>query len=386
LAPFVDGYRTMLEARGYTPGTVRNMLQVLGHLGRWMQTESVDLSELNATRLAEFRAFRGERWRRSVDRAGLRGLVGYLVEQGVAPRQPDAVPDALDELIAQYRSWLADERGLEATTILRYARTARIFLAQRDAGARVEDLTGAQVHRFLVAEARRCSVGAAKGRVAELRALLRFLFATGRILVQLGAAVPPVAGWHDTGLTPTLSADAVTALLASCDQATPMGVRDYVILLLLARMGLRSIEVVRLRLEDVHWRAGEITVRGKARRLDRMPLPHEVGAALSSYVTGARPQSVDREVFLSCRAPLRPLPAAAIGDIVQRACRHSGTPVVGAHRLRHALATSMVAAGVPIADISQVLRHRDLATTALYAKVDVAALRLVAKPWPGSAA
>ncbi|MCB0912583.1 MAG: tyrosine-type recombinase/integrase [Propionibacteriaceae bacterium] len=292
---------------------------------------------------------------------------------------------AVDELLNSYRLWLVEERGLAETTIVRYLRTARIFLGRRDPAAAVGDVDGAEVNRFLLAEVRRCSVGAAKGRVAELRALLRFLFATGRISVQLGAAVPPVAGWRDTGLVPRLSPDAVQGLLDSCDRATPMGVRDHAILVLLARLGLRSIEIARLTLDDVHWRQGELTVRGKGGGVNRMPLPPEAGQALAAYLTtGARPTSEFRQVFLTCRAPLRPIPAAAVGDIVRHACRVAGLPEVGAHRLRHALATAMVARGVPITAISQVLRHRDLATTALYAKVDLDALRTVAKPWPGT--
>jgi site-specific recombinase XerD len=384
MAPFVEGYRSDLEARGYSPGTARNMLQVLGQIGRWMEATSLDFSRLDAQRMEEFFAYRAAGWRRRAEPAIVRSILDYLAREGALSPLGGPEPGPSDDLLASYRDWLVEERGLAQTTVIRYVRTSRIFLDQRETGADLAGLDGVEVNRFLLAEARRCSVGAAKGRVAELRSLLRFLFVTGRIPRALGAAVPPVAGWHDVGLTPRLSADEVGALLDSCDRTSAMGVRDFAILSLLARLGLRSIEVVRLRLEDVHWRLGEVTVRGKGRRLDRMPLPAQVGQALSAYLTGARPVSAERQVFLSCRAPVRPLPAAAIGDIVQRACRLSGLQEVGAHRLRHALATTMVAQGVPLADISQVLRHRDLATTARYAKVDVEALRLLAKPWPGS--
>ncbi len=385
LAPFVEGFGSALVSRGYTPGSVRNMLKVLGQLGRWLDATGIELSVLDTARVDAFCEYRRAGWRRPVERRSAQLVVEYLVEQGVAPRPPCPTPSALEELLEAFRVWMVEERGLAEPTIVRYLRTARIFLGQRDSSAAVSDLNGAEVNRFLLGEARRCSVGAAKGRVAELRALLRFLFATGRIPVQLGSAVPPVAGWRDTGLVPRLSPDAVQELLDSCDRTTPMGIRDHAILVLLARLGLRSIEIARLTLDDVHWRQGELTVRGKGGGVNRMPLPPEVGQALAAYLAGARPALECRHVFLTCRAPLRPVPAAAVGDIVRHACRVAGLPEVGPHRLRHALATAMVARGVSITAISQVLRHRDLATTALYAKVDLDALRVVAKPWPGSA-
>jgi len=196
--------------------------------------------------------------------------------------------------------------------------------------------------------------------------------------------VPPVAGWHDTGIPPSLPAETIQALLDSCDRSTTTGTRDFAIVLLLARLALRSIEIARLQLEDVYWRVGEITVRGKARRLDRLPLPSEVGEALAAYLSNARPVSELRQLFLTCRAPRRGITAWAVHDVVQAACLRAGVPAVGPHRLRHAVATGMVAHGVALSDISQVLRHRDLATTATYAKIDLASLRAVARPWPGT--
>lgn len=361
------------------------MLKVLGQMGRWLAATGIELSELDPAQVDAFCEYRRAGWRRPVERRSAQLVLEYLIGQGVVPRPARPAPNTLEELLEAFRDWMVEERGLAEPTIVRYLRTARIFLGQRDTGAAVSDLDGAEVNRFLLAEARRCNVGAAKGRVAELRALLRFLFATGRIPVQLGSAVPPVAGWRDTGLVPRLSPDAVQGLLDSCDRTTPMGVRDHAILVLLARLGLRSIEIARLTLDDVHWRQGELTVRGKGGGVTRMPLLSEVGQALAAYLAGSRPTSESWQVFLTCRAPLRPIPAAAVGDIVRHACRVAGLSEVGAHRLRHALATAMVARGVPITAISQVLRHRDLATTALYAKVDLDALRMVAKPWPGTA-
>lgn len=201
--------------------------------------------------------------------------------------------------------------------------------------------------------------------------------------LSLADAVPAVAGWREVPVPPPMATADITALLHSCDRETATGCRDFAILTLLARLGLRSIEIARLRLGDVDWRAGEVVVRGKAHRQDRLPLPDDVGQALVGYLTGGRGPSPDRQLFLTCRAPRGPIRADNVGDLVERACHRAGLAVVGPHRLRHALAARLLHEGAGLAAISQVLRHQDLATTALYAKVDLHSLRQVAQPWPG---
>jgi integrase len=194
------------------------------------------------------------------------------------------VPDSpIEQLVAEYRTWLVVDRGLAAATVLRYENLARRFLGQQPAaedGQVAVDLTAADVVGFLLRESERVSVGAVKGRVAELRSLLRFLHLKGFTPTALASAVPPAAGWHDTGIPVGLSATEVQRLLDGCDQTSPTGIRNFAILMLVARLGLRSIEVARLELGDIDWRAGEIQVAGKARRRDRLPLPHDVGQAL----------------------------------------------------------------------------------------------------------
>jgi site-specific recombinase XerD len=387
LGPHVDGYRSFLLAWGYTPETVRAQLKVVGQLGRWMTARTLTPADLNVAVIDRFLVDRrADHFRQVPHRRGLLLLVDHLVGEGVTP--VDEPPTtALDALVEDYRQWLFHDRGLSATTVLRYENTARRFLRQHVATgdvAQIADLTGVTVNAFLLAESRRCSVGAAKGRVAELRSLLRFLHVRGRVPLPLGTAIPPVAGWHNTGIPPTLPAEVIGQLLDSCDRSSPTGSRDFAMLMLVARLGLRSIEVARLQLDDVDWRHGEVIVRGKARRRDRLPLPVDVGQAVAAYLADARPPISPRGLFVTCRAPRRPIRADLVGDVVERACRRRGIPTVGPHRLRHALATEMLASGVALTDISQVLRHRDLATTAIYAKVDFASLRAVARPWPGA--
>jgi site-specific recombinase XerD len=389
LGAWVETYRSGLMRAGYTPGSVRGKLKELGHLGRWMSSRGLEVGDLDESRVEEFLADRRAGGHRRVPGLGsFVLLLEVLREQGVITDVEAPPPTPLDGLIARYRSSLVKDRGLAPATVLRYENLARRFLVDRSGDGSdvdVAGLTGSDVTVFLLAECARLSVGSAKGRVTELRSLLRFFYVEGLTPLALAAAVPPVAGWRDTGLPSSLAAADVEELLESCDRSRPAGIRDFAILMLVARLGLRSAEVARLELDDVDWRVGEIVVRGKARRRDRLPLPVDVGEALAAYLSGGRPDRAGRQVFLTDRAPHRPIRPDLVSDAVRRACRRTGLSPVGAHRLRHALATTMLRNGAALVEISQVLRHRDLATTAIYAKVDVDSLRHVAQPWPGGA-
>jgi site-specific recombinase XerD len=386
----VEGFHRYLQGLGYTPGTIQNQMTLFGHVGRWMETRGLSPQDLTAAVIDEFVAEARQQGRlHRADRRTAFQVLEHLAEQGVV-RAPSADPaTSLERFLDEYRGWMLHERGLAETTVQRYENTARRFLVLR-AVADFDPavcVTSAEVNTFLLAECARCSVGAAKGRVAELRSLLRYLFVRELTATALAAAVPPVAGWHNTGIPPNLSAEDVQAMLDSCDRGRPNGIRDHAILTLVARLGLRSIEVSRMELDDVNWRTGEITIRGKARRIDTMPLPVEVGEALAGYLADARPSGDpgQRRLFLTGRAPRSPIHADLVSDVARRACLRAGLAPVGAHRLRHALARQMVAEGVVLTDISQVLRHRDLATTAIYAKVDLDSLRMVARPWAAPA-
>ena len=389
LGPQVQNYRVWLLDRGYTPGTVRGMLKDLGQVGRWLAMEGLGVAEFDEDRIAEFRTFRRESGHRHV--AGPRALLPllrFLREIGATPpASPSTAP--LDVLMGRYRVWMVEERGLAATTVLRYERTARRFLAEQASGPgglAPESLTGADVNAFLLRECARVSAGSAKGRVAELRSVLRFLYLQGITPMRLGQAVPPVGGWRFAALPPTtISTEEVQQLLDSCDRGTLRGRRDFAMMTLIARLGLRSIEVARLTLDDVDWRAGELVIRGKADRLDRLPLPTDVGKALVAYLPGRPAIPESRQVFLTLRAPRGPIRADLVNDVVERACLRAGIERVGPHRLRHALARELLRRGAGLRAIGQVLRQQDLATTALYAKVDLDTLRQVAQPWPGSA-
>jgi len=388
MGPYVEGYREWLTQRGYTSSTVRQMLKDLGQVGLWMSREALTTSQLDEDRMLAFTVTsQANGRRRRLGQRAMMPLLTFLRELGVTPpARPSSTP--LTALLGEYRRWMSQERGLAPTTVLRYENTARRFLQEQaviDGVLEPAQLTGVDVNAFLLRECGRVSAGSAKGRVAELRSVLRFLYLRDLTPFRLGTAVPPVGGWRLASLPPpSMSVAEVQKLLDSCDRTTDVGVRDFAIMTLVARLGLRSVEVARLELQDVDWRAGELIVRGKGRREDRLPLPTEVGEALVAYLAWDRTPALARRLFLTCRAPRGPIRAGLVNDVVERSCLRAGLPRVGPHRLRHALAAELLRQGAGLLAISQVLRHRDLATTALYAKVDLVTLRLVAQPWPGA--
>lgn len=389
LVPFAEGFRRELLGVGHRPGVVKHYLVLMGQLNRWLVGQGGEVEELTPQVAEEFLASRRARGQRRVPTlASLVPLLEYLKKHGVVRVEQPRPPTAREELLASYHDHLVQDRGLAPTTVLRYERFARRFLAQRAArtGTEVgtENLISPEISAFMLEASSGLVVESAKREAADLRALLRYLYLRGVVETDLGTAMPPVATWRGTRLPSTMSAAQVDALLEGCDRSTDSGRRDYAVLALLARLGLRSGEVAALQLGDVDWRAGEITVRGKARRQDRLPLPVEVGEALADYLRRSRPRSEYRQVILTLYAPFRPIQPCSITNIVYRACRRAAVAPVGGHRLRHALATEMLRQGGNLKEIAQVLRQSDLGTTSGYAKVDRIALHAVARAWPGA--
>ena len=386
LAVFADEFRAELERLGYTPSSREFKLAEVAKLSAWLESRGLGAGDICPARIEEFLSDLAVWPGRTPTLVAMRPLLAWLGRLGLAGNDPPPAPGPLDELMECYRHWMVTDRQLAARTIRRYEQGARLFLqvrARQGGGpAGAEGLSEQAVTAFLLAEASRgLSAKSLQGRVAELRSLLRFLYLQGMITAPLGEGVPPVPGWKDTGVPRRLAAAEVQALLDSCDQATASGKRDLAILLLLARMGLRAAEVAGVELEDFDWRAGELVVRGKAGHCDRMPLPAEVGEAVAAYLLQARPRAESRTVFLTLRPPPRPMGRTTVSQVVWRQCRIAGVEPVRAHRLRHALATELLSRGVRLPEIAQVLRQRDLGTTAIYAKVDYPALRELALPW-----
>jgi integrase/recombinase XerD len=390
LAELASGFADELDRLGYTELSARNQVRVLAHLSRWMEAQGLVPVQLTRVRLEQFLAARREAgytcW---LSERGLRPLVTYLVGVGAMPEPEVVTVDSpVERLLDAYGRHLLTERGITTTTIARYRSEVRPFLEQRVRGDRLElgGLKSADVTRFVLRACRGQEVGSAKYLVTALRSLLRYLHVEGKA-PDLVAAVPGVAGWRGGHLPRGLEPQQVTRMLAACDRDTAAGRRDYAMLMLLARLGLRAGEVAALGLDDIDWRHGELIIRGKGDRQERLPLPADVGEAVSAYLWQRRPRVESRRLFLSVRAPFGGLTGHAVGAVVSYACDRAGMARFGAHRLRHTVATELLRAGAGVLDVGQILRHRSLSTTAIYAKVDRTALRELARPWPaGSAA
>jgi len=391
LEPYAEGLRGELERLGYTPLSAAGHVRLVAHLSRWMIQEDLSVSALTPTTVdAYFAERRAAGYSNSLTARSVRPLVDYLQQLGVvAAPGPAAAIGPYEQLLGRYLDYLLTERGLAASTVELNVRMVRPFLAHQlraDDGERdLHRLSAGEVGAFVVDQSRKRprSVGRL---VTALRSLLKFLHVDGIIDRPLAMAVPSVASSSLSGLPKALGSDQVAALLTACDRNTSTGRRDLAILTLLVRLGLRAGEVAALALDDIDWRCGEITVRGKANRYDRLPLPADVGQAIVDYLRHGRPATAHgRTVFVWAQAPHRALSSTAVTTIVANAGRRAGLGLIGAHRLRHTAATAMLDAGGSLTEIGQVLRHRRVLTTAIYAKVDRHALRLVARPWPGDA-
>ncbi|MHB8312794.1 MAG: tyrosine-type recombinase/integrase [Candidatus Dormibacteria bacterium] len=385
LAPFADPYRLRLEESGYTPLTIVNQLRQVTHLSRWMQASHLAPTDLTAVQIEEFlRPRRVAKGSRACSSRGLLPMLEVLTEQGLLLRDsPSISPHSTHEAtLAQFRTYLLAERGLAACTTDAYVARARQFLDRHADDADLTLLTVGDVTGAVRREAMRVSIGSTQYFVASLRAFLRFCFLEGLVGTDLSAAALAVTGRRGSLLPKGITGADAAALLRACDRRHPDGRRNYAVILLLLRLGLRASEAAGLTLDDINWRAGEILVRGKGRREDRLPLPADVGEAIGAYLRRGRPSTTQRVLFLRAIAPLGPLGRGGVSDIVRRACRRAGVPPVGAHCLRHTLACALVAADVPLPQIGELLRHRGITSTAIYARVDRDALRSLAQAWP----
>jgi site-specific recombinase XerD len=378
-----------LVVLGYAQATIRSQLQLVAAFDRWMARRQIAIADLDERVVDAFLDKPRCRRRRQRGSASTLGrLLAHLRAQG-AILSPTLVLDDSPraQLERRYQHYLRTERGLSNTTVQTYLAFLRQFVTEQLGEAvSARTLSASDVSAFVRRHAHAASPGRAKMMVTALRALFRFLFHTGELDVDLSGAVPTVPDWRLASIPRSLAAQEVERLLTACDLQTGTGRRDHAILRLLARLGLRAGEVVALELDDIHWRLGEITIRGKkGLRHDRFPLSADVGTALATYLRRDRPPSPVRRVFLCMRAPRRSFGGpGAVTTIVRRALRRADLdpPVRGAHLLRHSLAMQMLRHGASFAEIGEVLRHRAASSTEIYAKVDLDRLRAVVQPWP----
>jgi site-specific recombinase XerD len=390
LASHAAGFGEELRHLGYSEAGARSHLVLLGDLSSWLEDEGLAPAVLTAGQMARFLRARRERGHRELfTAAGAAPLLKYLTGLGFVPVHSHPVltgPDGV--LLERYREYLSSQRGLTGPEVARNVSVASLF-ARSVAGSAEAGwaaVSAADVTRFVVAECSARSRPSACKLLSCLRSFLRFIYLDGHTAVALWRAVPPAATWSASSLPRWVAAEQVAALLASCDRRSAAGRRDFAILVLLSRLGLRAGEVAAMQLSDIDWRAGEMVVHGKGRREEKLPLPHDAGEALADYLQHGRPRTADRSVFVRLRAPQRGLTPQGVSSVVCLASERAGLGPVGAHRLRHTAATGMLRAGASLAEVGQVLRQRSPGVTAIYAKVDHKSLRTLARPWPGGAA
>jgi site-specific recombinase XerD len=387
LSAYAEGFRQHLLDRGYTEGSAARLIHLMAHVSRWLDVAGLSPNELTSHRVAVFVASRRAEgyvgWRSG---RAVAPMLGYLRDLGIVP---DVESEArwFDELVRRYESYLVHERGASAATRRAYLGVAVRFLGAVPLASEEElsSLTALAVSSFVTGECSRRSPGSASSTTTGMRAFLRFLFLDGTTPVLLSPAVPSPAVWGLAGLPGSVPSSQAAGLLAACDRQGVAGRRDFAMLKLLIRLGLRAGEVADLQFEDIDWHHGEVQIRGKSHRSERLPLPADVGEAIVAWLQDGRPSGGSgRAVFTRLRAPHGPLNAGSVGAVVRRACDRAGYPRLGPHRLRHTAATELLRAGADLNEIGRVLRHRRLRTTALYAKVDIAALSQLAQPWPGA--
>jgi site-specific recombinase XerD len=391
LAPHIDGFVESLLHEGYRLESVKKKYDLTIDLNRWMERRKLPLARLDEEKLTQFRISRQRRCKlqqRDMWTAGQ--LLRYLRDLGCISTPLGRIDlTSLGQLTQDFERYLSSERGLSRSTLVAYSPIARQFLRDRfgKKAVRVKALRPHDIHCFIIRHLKAGRRVQAKKTVSALRSFLRFLRQRNKITIDLAAAVPGVADRRLSHLPRSLPRNQINQLLASCDRTTPSGQRDYAILLLMARLGLRAGEVVKMTLDDLDWTCAEIVVHGKCQHEARLPLPTDVGAALVNYLRYVRPDSSTRRVFIRTRAPRRGLKASAINPVVRGALRRAGLnpEFKGSHLLRHSLATNLQRRGATLTEIGQLLRHNDLTTTQIYAKVDIAALRTIALPWPRGA-
>ena len=392
LVPHLDAFARSLDEQGFKKRIIRRQIRVAANFSKWLQAEDVAAQEVTDEHVEHF--FDGPARQRSVrrgDLATLRRLMGLLGQLGVIrPLAEHNEPTPIQQAVGAFAAYLREERALSDKTLIQYCPFIERLLSECFGQGPVEftALRAGDVIGFVTQQAAHLSPARAKAATTALRSFFRYLRYCGDIQLDLAAAVPTVPNWSLTGIPRAIAPDHLQAVLAHCPRDTPVGRRDYAILLLLARLGLRAGEIVSLTLDSIDWEAGSIAVAGKGNQDASLPLPVEVGEAIADYLRHGRPVSSTRALFLRVCAPIRGLGAQqTVGTIVGAALKRAGidTRHRGTHQFRHALATDMLRHGATLTEIGSVLRHRHAKTTSLYAKVDFAALRPLSLPWPGGA-
>ena len=393
LAAHIGSFARSVSEQGYAADSIHRQVLLAACFSRWLKQKGVALRRITSDHPARYLRYRARHVRPCRgDAAALRHLIDFLRREEVIPTEKLSAQrlTAAERCAQEYEQYLREARALARATIVNYVPFIRGFLKDRfgDEQVALSRLCARDVVKFVQRQAPRLHRKRAKLMTSALRSFLQYARYRGEVTLDLAAAVPVVANWSMPSIPRAIAADQVRQLLASIDRRTAMGRRDYAILLLLARLGLRSSEVALLELDDIDWNAGRLSVRGKGGQRSELPLPTEVGQAIATYLRRGRPHSICRRVFLRAKAPIRGFQGASgVGSIVRHSLQRAGidAPTHGAHQFRHGLATEMLRRGASLGEIGELLGHRSPETTTIYTKVDLKALRTLALPWPGGA-
>lgn len=385
IVPFVE----WLGDRGYGLVSVRNQVLMAAGFSKWLGQKGIELSDIAGDHPGRYLLDRAQQPKLGDD-AALRHLLDFLRSKNAIADEIKAEhsPSPIAKHVLAYETYLQDARALSRQTIINYRPIVQDFLDYRfgDGEVSLAQLRAVDVTEFVQQKVSRLNMRRAKIMTAALRSFLSYARYRGDITLDLAAAVPIVANWSLWSIPRAIGRDEVTRLLASIDRDTLIGCRNYAMILALARLGLRSSEVVSLELGDIDWVAGRIRVRGKNGQRHDLPLPADVGEAIADYLRKSRPRNAGRRVFLRDKAPICGFKGpSGLGSIVRRSLKRAGieSPTTGTHQFRHGLASEMLCGGASLGEIGEVLGHRHVQTTAIYAKVDLNALRTLALPWPG---
>lgn len=391
LAAHIVLFAKSVSEQGYCLYSLRRQVRIAACFSRWLKQKGVGVRSIcsdHPVRYLRYRARHVQLW--PGDAAALGHLIGFLRREGVIPAEKISARrlSSVERYAEGYEQYLREARALATATIVNYVPFIREFLEDRFGHGRVRlsRLCAGDVVRFVQRLATRLHLKRAKLMTTALRSFLRYARYCGEVTLDLAAAVPVVANWSMTSIPRAIAVDQVRQLLLSIDRRTAIGRRDYAILLLLARLGLRSGEVAFLELDDIDWNAGQLSVHGKTGQRSALPLPAEVGKAIAAYLRRGRPNSTSRRVFLRAKAPICGFRGpCGVGCIVRHSLQRAGihAPTTGAHQFRHGLATEMLRQGASLGEIGELLGHRHPQTTKIYTKVDLKALRTLALPWPG---
>lgn len=392
LVPYLDLFARVLDEQGFKRRVLRPQIRLVANFSRWLQARQITAAEVSDEQVRRFiDEVVPQRSTQRGDLATLRRFMDFLDQLGVIhplPEHDEAAP--IERAVQAFATYLRQERALSDRTLIQYCPFIERFLSERFGSDTISfaALRASDVIAFIQRQAAQLSPARAKAATTALRSFLCYLRYFGEIQLDLAAAVLSVPNWSMTGIPRAIAPEHVRAVLAHCSHLTTVGRRDYAILLLLARLGLRSSEIVSLMLDSIDWEAGTIRVAGKGNHSALLPLPVEVGEAIADYLHDGRPVCSSRALFLRALAPIRGLGAPqTVATIVNAAITRAGidTRHRGSHQFRHALAADMLRNGATLSEIGSVLRHHHAKTTGIYAKVDFAALRPLSLPWPGGA-